>query len=139
MDLSGERETDACFCCRGRGSESSTKWRPYRSENCFCGRCGTRSLDVATIPKASRASNTRPLSSAGPNCSRQPLVYRKEGTSFGDAEPVASPWGIPEPRFLQGTGNGFLLSTSRESSPVARNLLTTLPYHAVVWRRSSSC
>jgi len=33
---------------------------------------------------------------------------------------------------------GFPLSTSRESSPVARNLPTTLPCHVVVWRRSSS-
>ena len=33
MGLSGERETDARFCCRGRRSGGSTKWRPCRSEN----------------------------------------------------------------------------------------------------------
>src|ERR1700747_1816397 len=33
------------------------------------------------------------------------VVYRKEGSSFHDAQPVASPWGIPEPRILQGASN----------------------------------
>jgi hypothetical protein len=105
MGFSGEHETDAHFCCRGRRSGSPTKGRPYRSENQLCGRRGTRSLDIATIPKARRAPNLRPPSGAGPNCSRQPFVYRKEGSSFRDAQPIASPWGIPEPRILQGAGN----------------------------------
>ena len=35
-------------------------------------------MDIATIPKASRASNTRPPSGAGPNCSRQPLYIEKK-------------------------------------------------------------
>jgi hypothetical protein len=38
MGFSGEHETDAHFCCRGRRSGSPTKWRPCRSENQLCGR-----------------------------------------------------------------------------------------------------
>src|ERR1700756_2509991 len=43
------------------------------------------------------------------------------------------------PNFTRRKQRGFLLSTSHELSPVARNSLTTLPFHAVVWWRSSSC
>ena len=52
-------------------------------------------------PKASRAPNTRPLSGAGPSCSRQPLVYRKEGSSFRDAGTGCFALGIQNPEFYK--------------------------------------